>query len=186
MPRPRRCLPLGVPIHVTNRGVERRQLFFQAPDYEEYLDLMRDGLIRHAVDVLGYNLMPNHVHLVLAQHEQAAISAYMHRISSVTARNVRRWTSSRGLGHVFQQRFWSRASDGEPGFFSLLRYVEANAKRAGLVTRAEDWTWGSLWERSHPARGILSQPPVRLPERWPELVNTPLDDDALDVLRSPL
>ena len=30
-------------------------------------------------------------------------------------------------------------------FYTVLRYVERNALRAGLVDRAEDWRWSSLW-----------------------------------------
>ncbi|MCU0913197.1 MAG: hypothetical protein MUC88_01380, partial [Planctomycetes bacterium] len=30
-----------------------------------------------------------------------------------------------------------------------LRYVEANALRAQLAERAQEWRWGSLWVRRH-------------------------------------
>jgi len=48
---------------------------------------------------------------------------------------------------------------------SVLRYVERNALRAGMVERAEDWRWGSL--RSAPAaapddKAILTDPRVKL------------------------
>jgi len=186
MPRPPRCLPINAAIHVTNRGNDRRQIFLQPADYEDLLGLMRDGLVRHAVDVVGYNAMPNHVHFVLRQQEQGAISAYMHQITCITARNFRWATSSSGEGHVFQRRFWSRVVTGEPEFVSMLKYVEANAKDAGLVERAEDWRGGSLWERVHPERRILAPSPVALPENWIQEVNFPLPEDVLTRLRSPI
>ena len=37
---------------------------------------------------------------------------------------------------------------GEPPL-QVLRYVERNALSAGLVQRAEQWRWGSLWAREH-------------------------------------
>jgi putative transposase len=186
MPRPHRCLPINAAVHVTNRGNDRRQIFLQTADYEDLLGLMRDGLVRHAVDVIGYNAMPNHVHFVLRQQEQGAISAYMHQITCITARNFRWATSSSGEGHVFQRRFWSRVVTEEQEFVILLKYVEANAKCGGLVERAEDWRWGSLWERAHPERRILTASPVALSENWVQEVNLPLPEDVLTRLRSPI
>jgi putative transposase len=169
---------------VTNRGNDRRLIFLQTADYQEFLDLMKDGLTRYAVDVIAYEAMPNHYHLILRQKEQGAISAYMHRLTCLTACKFRWSTSTAGLGHVFQRRFWSRVIVGECDLVTGLRYVEANAKRRGLVARAEDWKWGSLWERLHPERGILVPAPLALPGTWVELVNQPLSDDQLSAWRS--
>ncbi len=35
----------------------------------------------------------------------------------------------------------------------LARYIEANPLRAGLVARAEDWRWSSLWARENAGSG---------------------------------
>jgi putative transposase len=48
--------------------------------------------------------------------------------------------------------------------------------RAGLVAAAQDWHWGSSWQRSHeaevgPERPALSQAPVPLPRNWTSWVN---------------
>ena len=62
-------------------------------------------------------------------------------------------------------------------FLTVCRYVERNALTAGLVRRAEDWRWGSLWARAHGDDGlreILSDWPVERPQGWIELVNRPL------------
>ena len=183
MPRPRRLLPIGTPIHVTNRGNDRRLIFLQRADYQNFIGLLKDGLDRQAVDVYGYSAMPNHVHLVLSQREPGAISAYMHRLTCITACTLRWSTSSAGLGHVFQRRFWSRAIVGEAEFVTALRYVESNASDARLVKNAEDWEWGSLWERIHPGRRILAASPVGLPDDWIQVVNSPLSKEALENVR---
>jgi|GEM_PF-5034757 len=47
-------------------------------------------------------------------------------------------------------------------FFVVFRYVERNALRAGLVKRAEDCRWGSLWRwMQKPERN------PKLPWPWP-------------------
>src|SRR5262249_8533496 len=59
---------------------------------------------------------------------------------------------------------------------AVCRYVERNALRAGLVKRAEDWPWGSLWRRTSgpaEARALLSPWPVPCPEGWLAFVNEP-------------
>jgi len=75
------------------------------------------------------------------------------------------------MGHVYQRRFWSSVITTDEECFCVLRYIEANPLRAKLVTRAEDWVWGSLWERTTHGRAILACPPVSLPPNWSDLVN---------------
>ena len=50
----------------------------------------------------------------------------------------------KGSGHVWQGRFKAFPVQDDEHFLLVCRYVERNALRAGLVRRAEDWTWGAL------------------------------------------
>ncbi len=70
-------------------------------------------------------------------------------------------------------------------FYALCRYVERNALRAGLVERAEDWNWGSLWDRVHGlgATGLLSEWPVPVPQDWLERVNAAETEAELEAIR---
>ena len=79
---------------------------------------------------------------------------------------------------IFQGRFKSFPvqPDG-PSPRAVGRYVERNALTAGLVRRAQDWRWGSLWVRSHGTeeeRGLLSEWPEPLPDDWAGRVNEPM------------
>jgi putative transposase len=63
--------------------------------------------------------------------------------------------------------------------------VERNPLRAGLVRRAEDWCWGSLWRRA-PREAeppvVLGDWPVTLPSNWVECVNasqTTAEEEAM-------
>ena len=140
---PRLVLP-GIPHHVTQRGNRREQTFFEDGDYELYLDLLAEACGRAHVEIWGYCLMPNHVHLIAVPQDQDGLSRamrYVHRhyTGYITARQ--RWT-----GHLWQGRFSSVAMD-EPHFVSALRYVSLNPVRARLVHRPEDWCWSSV--RAH-------------------------------------
>ena len=91
-----------------------------------------------------------------------------------------------GEGHVYQGRFKSFPVQDDAHFYVVCRYVERNALRAGLVTAAEDWRWGSLWrwlQKTEPDPKLLSAWPVpRLPS-WVKRVNEPLTDKELEAVR---
>jgi putative transposase len=79
-----------------------------------------------------------------------------------------------GTGHLYQGRFKSFPIQRDEHLLTVLRYVERNPLRAGLVQRAEDWRWGSLWRREHGTaeeRGFLASWPVEMSRRWVEVVN---------------
>ena len=79
-----------------------------------------------------------------------------------------------GTGHIYQSRYKNYPIRTERQFFNVCRYVEANARNAGLVQRAEHWPWSSLVLRG-PAEGIdlLSMWPLKRPSDWLDLVNRP-------------
>ena len=91
-----------------------------------------------------------------------------------------------GEGHLYQGRFKSFPLQDDDHFLTVCRYVERNALRAGLVKRAEDWRWGSLWrwlQPVEPAPAILSSWPIpRLPH-WLDKVNQPLTEPELAAVR---
>ena len=63
------CLPRVIAVdgshHVTQRGNARRFILDGDTDRSVYLDLLKQSLALHAVAMMGYCLMSNHVHLVL-------------------------------------------------------------------------------------------------------------------------
>src|ERR1039457_1409342 len=61
MPRRKRCVLPGVPCHITQRGVDRRETFSSDTDRRTYLGLLPQNLPDSGVSVLGWCLMTNHV-----------------------------------------------------------------------------------------------------------------------------
>ncbi len=62
----------------------------------------------------------------------------------------------------------------------------AGALRAGLVARAEDWRWASLWrpvQKIEPAPKLLSPWPIARLPNWVARVNEPLSEQELDAVR---
>src|SRR5438477_12545355 len=91
---------------------------------------------------------------------------------------------TRGGGHIYQGRFKSFPVENDEYLLALLRYVEANAKRAGLVDLAEKWRWCSLSARAgRDAIVPLCKWPVDRPRDWARMVNEPLKETSLHDLR---
>ena len=184
MPRRPRNAAGGVVYHAINRGNARMRIFHKAQDYRSFLELMVDGLKRVDMRVLGFCLMPNHWHMVLWPRRDADLSAYLGWIANT---HVRRWQLHHdkvGHGHLYQGRFKAFPTQDDSHLLTVLRYVEANAFRAGLVERAEDWPHSSLFlRRTAPQSRLLHAWPVDRPAHWLELVNEPLAAKQLEKLQ---
>ena len=130
--------------------------------------------------------MSNHWHLVLWPKKDGDLSRFT---GWLTLTHTQRWHAHRGSagsGHVYQGRFKSFPVQDNEHLLTVCRYVERNALRAGLVRRAEDWRWGSLWRwqaGDAASKRLLSAWPVpRLP-KWLDHVSRPQSKADLQPLR---
>lgn len=180
-----RIVPDNSIHHITNRGNDRKVIFPQPVDYGSFLVLLREAREMFAVKLLAYCLMPNHFHLVVWAANLEALSAYMHYIQREHACDLRACYRSKGHGHIFQRRYWNHVIEGDGHLLNVMRYVEANPVRAGLVTRPEDWEWGSLWDRMTGERDLLHASPIWLPDDWKTIVAVPQQRIDLEAIRKP-
>ena len=65
MPRKARVRYEGAIYHVVNRGIDRRDLFWDDVDYAAFLDGLEVGVERFHARVFAYALMTNHYHLLV-------------------------------------------------------------------------------------------------------------------------
>ncbi len=91
--------------------------------------------------------MPNHWHMVLQPNENEQLSQFFRWVTATHTMRYHAHYHSSGEGHVYQGRFKSFPVQDDDHFHVVCRYVERNALRAGLVKRAEQWRWGSLYRR---------------------------------------
>ena len=148
MPRTARAVEADGIYHVLNRGNGRMQLFHKPADFDAFIKVLSEGLARYPVDLLTYCLMSNHWHLVLRPREAPALGRFMGWLGVTHVRRHHAHYGSRGGGHLYQGRFKSFPVQDDGHFLTVCRYVEANALRAAMVERAEDWPYGGLSARS--------------------------------------
>lgn len=128
--------------HGCARGVGKQLIFEGDEDRWEFLGLMRDCCREEGVTVIAWCLMGNHVHLVLADYEDA-MSAAMHRLLLTYARRFNKRTGR--TGHLFQNRFDRRSLDTDRYLMAAIRYVHANPQEAGIAL-IERYPWSSFAE----------------------------------------
>ena len=173
-------------FHVLNRGVGRMRLFLKGADFEAFERAIEKTLDTCPMRICAYCLMSNHWHLVLWPERDGDLGAFMQKL---TITHVRNWQENRrrvGYGHLYQGRYKSFPVESDEHFYSQVRYVEGNARRAGLVDRAEDWRWSSLWRREHGTaddRRWLSKWPLPQPRMWAKLVNQSQTEAELEAIR---
>ena len=183
MARLARVVVEGAAHHVTQRGNRRQQVFFGDDDYGAYRDLLAEGCAGARVEVWGYCLMPNHVHLILVPSSAGGLRA---ALGEAHRRYTRRINFREGWrGYLWQGRFASVAMD-EAHLMAAARYVELNPVRARLVDRAEDWPWSSA--RAHLEGrddGLASAAPLLERESdWRALLDRGLGEDEHKALRA--
>ena len=186
MPRPKRADEAGAIYHALNRGNGRRTIFEKPGDFDAFERILPDGLDRYPCQILSYCLMSTHWHLVLRPSEDGGMSHFVRWITLTHTQRLHAHRDTSGDGHVYQGRFKSFPVQDDGHYLTLCRYVERNALRAGVVDRAEDWRWGSLYrwcQGVEPQRRLLSPWPIRRPPGWVRRVNTPPGEKELEAVR---
>jgi putative transposase len=184
MPRRLRCASGGFVYHLLNRAVARATLFDKSADYAASEKVLRQAKLLRPVRLLAYWVMPNHWHFVLGPHADGDLSEFLRWL---TVTHTQRWQAHRhtaGTGPLYQGRFKSFPVQEDGHLLAVGRYVERNPLRAGIVHRAEEWRWGSLWHRKHRTEGRLLDPgPVSLPDEGISYVTGPQSEAELEGLR---
>ncbi len=165
---PRRLLKgsANLVFHVMNRAPRRALLFDAAAAYLAFEHVLSEAGARVPMRLLAYTIMPNHWHLVVWPEHDDALSRYMQWL---TRTHAQRWQLARGsvgTGAVYQGRYRAVPVQSDTHFLVACRYVEQNPVRAGLVTRASEWRWGSAWHGSALNRPSLAPGPLARPADW--------------------
>ncbi len=130
MPRKSRIDAPGALHHIIIRGIERRQIFRDNHDRDQFLQRLAKILTETETPCYAWALMPNHVHLLL-KTGLTPITTVMRRLLTGYAVSFNR--RHRRSGHLFQNRYKSILCQEEPYLRELVRYIHLNPLRAKLV-----------------------------------------------------
>ena len=130
MPRKARIDAPGALHHIIVRGINRRKIFFDDADRDDFLDRLGDILSDTKTPCFAWTLMTNHLHLLL-RTGAAPIATVMRRLLTGYAVNFN--GRHRRHGHLFQNRYKSILCQEDPYLLELVRYIHLNPLRAGIV-----------------------------------------------------
>ncbi len=185
MARKLRNTPGGVVYHVLNRGVGRRTIFHKDEDYAAFERVLAEVHRENPCRILAHCLMPNHWHFVFWPVREGELSSFVQRLTHTHTQRYHAHYHTSGTGHLYQGRFKSFPIKSDIHLLLVLRYVERNALRAGLVERAEDWRWCSLWRREQRRGvGMLCDWPIERPGDWVDFVNEAQTAAELEAIRT--
>jgi putative transposase len=146
--------------------------------------------------LLGWCFMTNHFHLALWPYNDGDLARWMQWATTCHVRRYHR--HYKGSGHVWQGRYKCFPCQPRGHLMSVLRYIERNPVRAGLVKRAQDWQFSSAASGSSTPREpepTAGEPPVKplshwlvkgpspRPDPWLRFVNREEEAEELERLR---
>lgn len=130
----------GAVYHVTSRGNEKNDIFYEDADKNCFLENLADVTKRYNWICHSYCLMTNHYHLLIETPDgnlsygmRQLNGVYCQRFNAIHAR----------VGHLFQGRYKSIIVDRENYLLELCRYIVLNPVRAKITKRPEDYFWSS-------------------------------------------
>jgi len=137
-----------------------------------FRDLLEETRQRYSFVVVGYVVMPEHVHLLIGKPEKGTPSTVMQvlkqRFANSVLRARRRCSPSQALlwepeaEHIWQPRFYDFNVWSQRKRVEKLRYMHENPVKRGLVLEPGEWAWSSFRDYAYdePGRAKLNQWPA--------------------------
>ncbi len=156
MARLQRISPVGVPIHLIQRGNNRQICFAAVEDYCAYVGWLKEYSVKYSVAIHAWILMTNHVHLLCTPQQEGAISQMM---QSLGRRYVQYFNHQYRLsGTLWEGRYKSCLVEAEKYLLELYRYIELNPVRAKMVEDPSEYAWSSYQINALGKTSVLCTP----------------------------
>ena len=140
-----------------------------------FLRVLEQVRRRYGFVVIGYVVMPEHIHLLIGEPERGNPSVVMQAVKQGFARRLRRrlrmrsdprqcglWSIDTDKAHVWQRRFYDFVVWSERKRTQKLLYMHHNPVMRGLVLEPGQWRWSSFRHYAYGERG-----PVLVNEQRP-------------------
>jgi putative transposase len=147
----------GYSHFITTSCYQRRPLLGTPSSRDLFLEVLEQIRQRHQFVVVGYVVMPEHVHLLFTEPERGNPSLVLAALKQSFAHRLLRelraktdvqvdtpWTTPAAVGHIWQRRFYDFVVFTEKRRVEKLRYMHRNPVQRGLVLEPEDWLWSSF------------------------------------------
>lgn len=131
-----------LPVHVVQRGNDRRRCFFDDDDRALYLKALGDASAAYGVLVHAYALMTNHVHLLMTPRTVGAIGKVMQSVGTRYVWHVN--ATKQRTGTLWEGRYRACLVASDRHVLAVCRYIDLNPVRAGIVDHPAKFLWSSF------------------------------------------
>ncbi|MCP4628694.1 MAG: transposase [bacterium] len=135
MPRKARIDTPGGLHHIIIRGIERRRIFTDDQDRDNFVERLGDIVTETQTGCFAWALIPKHAHILL-QTGQTPLATVMRRLLTGYAVSYNR--RHRRHGPLFQNRYKSILCQEDTYLLELARYIHLNPLRAKIVKTLTD------------------------------------------------
>ena len=146
----------GYSHFITTSCYQRLPFLGSARNRDLFLEALEQTRRCYRFVVVGYVIIPEHVHLLLTEPERANPSVVMQALKQSFAHRLLRhlrehadsrqdalWNRPLDNGHIWQRRFYDFVVFSEQKRVEKLGYMHRNPVRRGLVVEPEQWLWSS-------------------------------------------
>ena len=157
MPTLHRYYGAGYSHFITTSCYQRRPLLDTPRSRDLFLEVLEQVRKRHQFVVVGYVVMPEHVHLLATEPERGNLSLVLADLKQTFAHRLLRelrakngaqtdalWSTPIAVRHVWQRRFYDFVVFTNKKRVEKLRYMHRNPVQRGLVSQPEQWPWISF------------------------------------------
>lgn len=125
--------------HTIIRGIDKQDIFYSEKDRIKFIEIIKDTKEKYNYELYAYCLMDNHVHLVIYdKNEEISKIMQSMQISYASYFNKK----YERIGHLFQDRFFSKKVEDRDYLKNLCRYIHQNPLKAG-ISKTEEYKWSS-------------------------------------------
>lgn len=142
MGRPQRIQDHTLHYHIIVRCNNQEFHFEKEDDFQLYLNTLSFVQKKHQYRLFNYELMNSHVHLFLQPSKTIPLEKTMLLINWKYARDYNR--RNKRKGHFWLDRYKSMPVDTDRYALALMRYMNRNPIRAGMVKTPGEWKWSGF------------------------------------------
>jgi REP element-mobilizing transposase RayT len=150
MPRGAREKSSSGIYHIMLRGINKQVIFNDEEDFSRFIYYLGRYKKESDYKIYSYCLMNNHIHLILKVNS-IDLESILKRIAGSYAQWYNRKYSR--VGHLFQDRFKSKAIEDERYLFAAMRYIHMNPIKDNISKSMENYVWSSYSDYLY-GRGI--------------------------------
>jgi putative transposase len=140
----------GCPHFVTFSCWRRMPLLASAEARRLFQSALEETRRSYRWCVLGYVVMPEHVHLLVSEPERATLATALQALKQSVARRL-----IGGLPHFWEKRYHDFNVFTARKIVEKLRYLHRNPVERGLVEKPEDWAWSSFRHYATGEAGVV-------------------------------